>query len=419
MSMSLRELAVEVLTVLRHRGFEALWAGGCVRDQLLGQTPHDYDVATNARPEQVRQLFRRTLAVGAQFGVIEVLGPDKLHVQVATFRSDGAYSDGRHPDAVSFGTAQADAQRRDFTINGLFYDPLTEQVIDYVGGQADLRAGIVRAIGDPWARFREDHLRLLRAVRFAARLGFTLESGTRAALEALADQILTVSPERITDELRKMLTVSSRAQAVQLLLHLKLLPHLLAPLRVAVEEGAPLATLVHLPAAAPFPLALAALLLDVTAPADRGDWLQPRQGQLHELAHRLRLSNHERDLLVWLLQQLDGFETSLHWPPSRLKPLLAHPQVPLLFDLSEAVARGQGLAPSAAAHGRDRLAAWGSDVNPPPLVTGEDLKQLGLTPGPRFKELLAAVRAEQLDQRLSSREAALTWLKERLGGRAG
>ena len=256
-------------------------------------------------------------------------------------------------------------------------------------------------------------MRLLRAVRFTARLGFELEGGTRSALESLADQILTVSPERITDELRKMLAAPSRAAAVRLLLHLKLLPHLLEPIRVDVTEAAPLATLRHLPATAPFPLALAALLLDVTAPAERRTWL-PRHGPLHELAQRLRLSNHERDLLEWLLCQLHGFDESLNWPPSRLKPLLADPRAPLLLDLSEAAARGQGLPPHIAAHGRDRLAAWGPDVNPPPLVTGDDLKHLGLTPGPKFKELLDGVRAAQLDGQLTSHAEALAWLDERL-----
>lgn len=414
MSMTLRELALEVLTTLRRHGFEALWAGGCVRDQLLGLTPHDYDVATNARPEQVRKLFRRTLAVGVQFGVIEVLGPGKLHVQVATFRSDGAYSDGRHPDAVTFGTAQADAQRRDFTINGLFFDPLAHQVIDYVGGEADLQARIVRAIGDPWTRFREDHLRLLRAVRFAARFEFTLEPATRTALEALADQILTVSPERITEELRKMLSAPSRAKAVRLLLHLNLLPHLLLPLPVAVDARAPLATLTHLPPAASFPLALAALVLDVTDSVTRASWPVGRRSPLHALAHNLRLSNQERDTLEWLLAHIADFDSCQSWPPSRLKPLLAQPLAPLLLDLSTAIALGAGTSPVAADHARACLAAWGHELNPPPLLTGSDLKQLGLEPGPQFKELLQGVRAAQLDGILQSHEDAMKWVQERL-----
>jgi tRNA nucleotidyltransferase/poly(A) polymerase len=414
MTMTLRELALEVLTTLRHHGFEALWAGGCVRDQLLGLTPHDYDVATNARPEQVRKLFRRTLAVGVQFGVIEVLGPGKLHVQVATFRSDGTYSDGRHPDAVTFGTAQADALRRDFTINGLFFDPLTHQVIDHVGGQADLQARIVRAIGDPWTRFREDHLRLLRAVRFAARFDFTLDPATRTALEALADQILTVSPERITEELRKMLAAPSRANAVRLLLHLRLLPHLMQPLQITVDERAPLATLKHLPAAASFPLALAALLMDVTDPAARASWPSGRRSPLHALAHNLRLSNQERDSLEWLLTHIVDFDNCQSWPPSRLKPLLAQPLAPLLLDLSTAIALGTGNAPVAAEHARSRLAAWGQEVNPPPLLTGSDLKQLGLEPGPKFKELLQSVRAAQLDGVLQSHDEAMKWVQDQL-----
>ena len=176
-----RDFAVDVVTRLREGGYEALWAGGCVRDRLLGREPKDYDVATSARPEQVRELVgkRRTLAIGAAFGVIAVLAErGQAPIEVATFRTDGVYRDGRHPESVAFSDAEHDAQRRDFTINGLFFDPLTEQVVDYVGGQADLSAGIVRAIGDPARRFTEDKLRLLRAVRFATTFGFAIEPVT-------------------------------------------------------------------------------------------------------------------------------------------------------------------------------------------------------------------------------------------------
>src|SRR5438874_6755264 len=192
-AMTDRAFATDVVRRLKEAGFEALWAGGCVRDQMLGREPDDYDVATSARPEQVQALFRRTVAVGVSFGVVEVLGPrtpdGPLKVQVATFRRDAAYSDGRHPDAVTFSTAREDAERRDFTINGMFFDPLEERVIDYVGGEADLKAGIVRAIGDPLQRLTEDKLRLLRAVRFAARFAFTLDPTTAAALKSMADEI--------------------------------------------------------------------------------------------------------------------------------------------------------------------------------------------------------------------------------------
>ena len=223
-----RRFALQVVRRLREAGYEAYWAGGCVRDWLLGLRPHDYDVATNARPEEVQRLFRRTVAVGASFGVVEVIGPrvdgETITVQVATFRSEGPYSDGRHPDSVTFTDAAHDAQRRDFTINGLFYDPLTGKVLDYVGGQQDLQARLLRAIGNPRERFTEDKLRMLRAVRLASHFQLTIESETAAAIQAMADQITVVSAERIAEELRRLLTSPGRVRGMELLRHLNLLP---------------------------------------------------------------------------------------------------------------------------------------------------------------------------------------------------
>jgi poly(A) polymerase len=232
--VSERDFAVEVVRRLRERGYEALWAGGCVRDELLGLVPRDYDVATSARPEQVQGLFRRTIAVGAAFGVIEVLGPrtrqGPLRVQVATFRSDVRYTDGRHPDAVVYSTAQEDAQRRDFTINGMFFDPLAGRLIDYVGGQDDLRARLIRAIGEPDKRFEEDRLRMLRAVRMAARFDFAIHPDTTAAVARMAPGIAVVSAERVADELRKVLVDRHRARGLRLFLDLGLAAVLLPEL---------------------------------------------------------------------------------------------------------------------------------------------------------------------------------------------
>src|SRR5438477_3421554 len=221
--MTEREFAVEVVRRLRAAGYQALWAGGCVRDELLGLVPKDYDVATDARPEDVRRLFPRTVAVGMSFGVIEVLGPRArastapLRVQVATFRSDVSYSDSRHPDAVVFSSAREDALRRDFTINGMFFDPLENRLIDYVGGQEDLKARVLRAIGDPATRIAEDKLRMLRAVRLAARFELAIDPGTWAAIRDMAEQITIVSAERIADELRKLLVDPQRSRGVNLL----------------------------------------------------------------------------------------------------------------------------------------------------------------------------------------------------------
>ncbi|MCA9133549.1 MAG: CCA tRNA nucleotidyltransferase, partial [Planctomycetales bacterium] len=213
-----KEFALDLVKQLRDAGYEALWAGGCVRDLLMGHQPTDYDIATSATPEQVRRLFgrRRTLPVGVAFGVVIVLGPSKRsgQVEVATFRTDSTYSDGRRPDAVAFSTAEADAQRRDFTINGMFLDPIRETVIDYVGGQADLRQGVVRAIGDAEARLAEDKLRMLRAIRFAARFHFAIERQTRQAVARHAAEVTQVSGERIHAELRKTLETDRSAWAV-------------------------------------------------------------------------------------------------------------------------------------------------------------------------------------------------------------
>ncbi|HEV3237319.1 MAG TPA: CCA tRNA nucleotidyltransferase, partial [Gemmataceae bacterium] len=219
--MTERDFAIQVVRQLREAGYQALWAGGCVRDELLGLMPQDYDVATDARPEQVQKEFRSTVAVGASFGVIEVLGPladiGRLTVEVATFRSDVSYSDGRHPDAVVFSSAKEDALRRDFTINGMFFDPLADELIDYVGGKQDLEAKIVRAIGDPKIRFEEDKLRMLRAVRIAARFNFSLDEATAKAIRGMANEIQVVSAERIAEELRKLLLSPHRARGVRLL----------------------------------------------------------------------------------------------------------------------------------------------------------------------------------------------------------
>ncbi|MGL4549960.1 MAG: CCA tRNA nucleotidyltransferase, partial [Gemmataceae bacterium] len=237
-----REFAVEVVRALQAAGHDALFAGGCVRDELLGHEPADYDVATAALPDDVIALFRRTVAVGAAFGVVEVLGPRPFKVQVATFRRDGNYSDARRPDDVVFSTAEEDAKRRDFTINGMFLDPLAGRVIDFVGGRADLDAKVLRAIGDPAARFREDRLRLLRAVRMAARFGLSIDPDTRAAVQRMAAAVGDgVSAERVAEEFRKMLTDPNRVRAMRLLLELGLaaavLPELLPML--GLPQGPP------------------------------------------------------------------------------------------------------------------------------------------------------------------------------------
>lgn len=400
--MTEREFAIEVVHKLRDAGYQALWAGGCVRDQLLGHEPHDYDVATDALPAQVQKLFRRTIAVGASFGVIEVLGPktkaDLLRVQVATFRSDVSYSDGRHPDEVVFSTAEDDAKRRDFTINGMFFDPVDGQVIDYVDGQTDLRLHVIRAIGDPFQRFAEDKLRLLRAVRFAAKFQFTIEAATAAAIRSMATQIGVVSAERVADEIRKLLTDSSRVIGVRHLADVGLLAAILPEWASLPEDTRRhlLLALAALPEMASFPLAFATLLqANGTRTAGK-------------ICLRLRLSNDERERVQWLVEMHKSLQGAPQLPMSSLKPILAHEAIGELLALHRANAIAAGESTAHVEFCEQKLRDWPPDVlNPPPLITGDDLHALGLRPGPVYKRLLDVVRVAQLNEVIDSKDAAL------------
>jgi poly(A) polymerase len=433
--MTEREFATDVVRRLRAAGFQALWAGGCVRDRLLGREPHDYDVATDARPEQVQQVFRRTAAFGASFGVVQVHGP--FEVEVATFRSDVSYSDGRHPDAVVFSSPEEDARRRDFTINGMFFDPIDDQLIDYVGGERDLRDRVLRAIGDPAARFAEDKLRLLRAVRFATRFGLTLDPATAAAVKAMADQITVVSAERIAEELRKVLTDPRRADGMRMLDEVGLLQPILpeAAAMKGVPQGPPAAptgdlwghtlrVLELLPADAPFPLAFAALLHDVGKPRTLGR--TPDRYTFHghehvgkrlagEIAERLRLSNAERSRVEWLVEKHQYLCDAPQMKLSKLKPVLAHPGISELLALHRADATASGRDVAHVEFCEHCLSEWPPKVlNPPPVITGDDLMELGLKPGPEFKRLLDAVREAQLEGTVTTKEQALELVKRLL-----
>ena len=407
--MTLREFALDIVRRLRARGHTALWAGGCVRDQLLGLEPHDYDVATDATPSAVQKIFRRSLAVGAQFGVIEVLGPlPKMHVQVATFRTDLDYRDGRHPSDIRFGTAEEDAQRRDFTINGLFFDPVQEKVIDYVGGQQDLQAKCLRAIGNPEQRFEEDKLRLLRAARFVARFGLTLEPETLSALTRLAPKVIQVSPERITDELRKMTALSSRATAFQLLVQTGLLAQVFGPW-AAPTNSLEFPVLNALAEPVPFPLAIADILLELHG--SLLDELLARKPVL-DLALHLRISNEEREHLAWLLKERDVLRRASRLSYSVLKPLLAHVWIDDLLAWLRARLEAQGHSTDAVEFCRAKRVSWAPrELDPLPLLTGDDLIRLGFQPGPEFKGWLAAIRAAQLDEEIHTPQEAAKLLK--------
>jgi poly(A) polymerase len=422
--MTEREFAIDVVKRLQSAGFQALWAGGCVRDELLGLIPKDYDIATDARPEQVQQLFRRTVAVGASFGVIEVLGPrqdgDFLKVQVATFRTDEGYSDGRRPDQVVFSSAREDALRRDFTINGMFCDPLKNELLDYVGGQADLQARVLRAIGDPHVRFAEDKLRLLRAVRIATRFDLTIEPATAAAIQTMADQLPVVSAERIAEELRQLLVHPRRSRGVNLLYELGLvqpiLPELL-PIK-GLPQGPPNApvgdlwdhVMVVLDKLGPepsFPLAMAALLHDVGKPRTVGRTPERYTFHYHEhvgarladeIGLRLKLTNAERERIAWLVEKHQYLCDAKQMRTSKLKTMLGDPGIRELLALHRADALAWGRSVEHVEYCEFLLEQWTpDDLNPPPLLTGHDLTRRGLQPGPMFKKLLDAVREAQLD----------------------
>jgi tRNA nucleotidyltransferase/poly(A) polymerase len=415
-----------VVARLRAAGHETYWAGGCVRDELLGRTPADYDVATAALPEVVRQVFgrKRTLAIGAAFGVITVLGPEGAgQVEVATFRTDAAYTDGRHPAGVSFCSAREDAKRRDFTINGLFLDPLSGEVHDFVGGRADLAAGIVRAIGVPAQRFGEDHLRMLRAIRFTAFFDFVLDGETRAAIERMAHLVAAVSPERIAAELRAMVERTGRQRALLLLAETGLAREVLPELAPAHGDGSDHWAIGAAVVAAldepSLPQAVAVLASDLDAAAAT------------RIARQLRLSNHETKAIAWLHAAVGELGKATHlasrpwsamqpWvaelrkdthlasrPWSQVQPWVADPRAPLLADLLRArAAHGLGDA-AAAAWFTAQAARPRAEIDPPPLVTGSDLLAAGVPAGPAMGQALAKARQLQLDGVITTKEAAL------------
>jgi poly(A) polymerase len=463
-----REFATDVVRTLRAAGYEALWAGGCVRDELLGLTPKDYDVATSAKPKQVRRLFRRTVPVGASFGVVEVLGPRTdegfLKVQVATFRKDvydeeeggeaeeeeqafeeSQEPDGRHPRRVVFSDAREDALRRDFTINGMFFDPLDRRLIDYVGGQKDLDARILRAIGEPEQRFAEDKLRMIRAVRLAARFGLDIDQPTAAAVRAMAPQITVVSAERIADELQKTLVDPHRARGMRLFMDLGLatpvMPEL-PPMR-GLPQGPPPAEAALPPPGMPgpgpgdgghpedlwehvlrvldllgpspsFPLAFAALLHDVGKPRTVGRTPERYTFHCHEhvgkrltgeIALRLRLSTDKRVRAEWLVEKHQILCDARQMRPAKLKPILAHPGIRELLALHRADALASGRSTDHVEYCEHLLDVW--DPDPPPIITGEDLIALGIPQGKVYKTLLDAAREAQLDGTITTREEAV------------
>jgi poly(A) polymerase len=446
---ALRDTAVEIVRRLQQAGFTAFWVGGCVRDALLGREPQDYDIATSALPDQIEKLFDNTVAVGRKFGVM-LVKENQIDFQVATFRAEADYQDGRRPERVTFGDAQADARRRDFTVNGLFYDPMKESLHDWVGGEVDLRARIVRTIGSPNERFAEDHLRLLRAVRFAARLGFEIEEQTFAALRAHADQIRAISAERIRDELIKLFappeetragreTGAPAARGLDLLRGSGLLDLVLPELSATVSceqspdyhpEGSVYnhlrLMLAEMPAGADPLLSWAVLLHDIAKPVTATR--DPKTGGIHFYEHerigaemaesiltRLRFSRKQIDAVVEAVRHHMQFKDAPHMRRSTLRRMLMRPTFPLELELHRLDCLGSHRRLDV--HQFLLEAEKDLERQPeirPPLLTGEDLIALGMEPGRDLGRMLAEIREKQLQDELHTPEEARAWVKNQL-----
>ena len=433
--MPAREAALELARRLQAAGHQALFAGGCVRDRLLGHPPKDYDIATSAVPSEVLELFPGANEVGAHFGVV-IAKHGGHHVEIATFRTDGSYRDGRRPESVTFSNPAEDAKRRDFTINGLFEVPETGEVIDHVGGLPDLKAGVIRAIGDPSARFTEDGLRLLRAVRFAARMGFTIEPRTDAALRQCAPLLDRISPERIRDEFSKILTSPRRREGVQHLVETDLIRHFLPELLPTIGCDQPpewhpegdvfthtMIMLDMLAEDAPLELCLAVLLHDIAKPpcrtidADTGrirfnghDAMGAQMADV--ILRRLRYPNHTVDAVVAMVARHMQFMNVQKMRVAKLKRFMAEPTFVQELELHRVdCASSNGFTDNYEFLQAKEAEFAAEPLIPPPLVTGRDLIKLGLQPGPRFKEILEAIQTEQLEGRILERDRALEFLR--------
>jgi poly(A) polymerase len=438
-----KQLSTEICATLRAKGYQAYLVGGCVRDILLEREPADYDVATDATPDQVQRIFPRSLSVGAQFGVIVVLDDslenDLAQVEVATFRSDVGYSDGRHPDRVEYAnSAEEDVRRRDFTINGLLLDPQTSEVLDFVEGQKDLAAGVIRAIGDPMRRFGEDKLRMLRAVRFAARFGYQIEAATKSAIETLAGQITQVSAERTRGELTKILTEGAARRGFELLDQTGLLAQVLP--EVARMKGVQQPPQYHpegdvwvhtrmmleaIPAGPPETLVWGVLLHDVgkpptfTPPSGPGDRIRFNEHaevgtrMAEAICRRLHFSNEETDQIAALVANHMKFKDVLQMKAATLKRFVRLDR----FDEHLELHRLDCISSHGSLENYDFTRRFIAEtppeqVRPPRLLTGDDLKQLGLAPGPAFKTILEAVEDAQLEGRIADHAEAIEMVRK-------
>jgi len=428
--------ALKILKTLRAKGYEALWAGGCVRDQLLGREAQDYDIATSARPEEVMKLFPKTIPVGLKFGVVLVLLND-FQYEVATFRAEGKYLDGRHPENVRFCSAKEDALRRDFTINGMFFDPEKNEILDYVGGQEDLKNKIIRAIGNPHDRFEEDKLRMIRAVRFAAKFAYALEPETEKAVKELASKINVVSSERIHEELVKMFTSPNPGRALDLLRDFGLLHEVLPEIEQMIGVEQPpqfhpegdvyvhtrmLLDQLENPSEV---LAFASLLHDVGKPSTF-EVKDRIRFNLHEhvgarmsekICKRLKFSNAKTRQIVECVENHMKFKDAPKMRESKLKRFLSRET----FDTELELHRIDCLA----SHGsleiydfcKEKIEEFKrakEDIQPKVLVTGDDLIKMGEQPGPHFKKILADLYDLQLENRIKNKQEGIEQAKRLL-----
>lgn len=393
---TMRETAHDVVRILQEAGHVAYWAGGCVRDMLLGREPNDFDIATSAKPEDVAALFRKTRLVGVQFGVV-LVRLSRHSLEVATFRTDHDYADGRRPTGVTFSTPEADAQRRDFTINGMFYDPVADEVHDFVQGRPDLKAGVIRAIGVPAERFAEDHLRVLRAIKFASRFGFEIEPATWEAMKLSAADLKRISPERIRMELESMLSRPGRADAAQMLADCGAIDYLWTgswALHSIMQRIT--SALAALPDGATFEQSLATLLVGY----------QPKPAE--QACRELRSSNETIDRVRWLIAHQKDFDDPDKLTLADLKQLMANPGFAELLDYVAALHIADDQSPALVESIRARADAIPIEaVAPRPFVNGDDLADLGIPRGPIYKQILDAVYYAQLNGDLSTRDQAL------------
>lgn len=409
--MNVPAKALDIIRILRKNGYTAYFCGGCVRDFLLHRTPKDFDIVTNATCDQIKKIFKRTILVGAKFGVIKVMMDQEIF-EVATFRQDGEYRDGRHPEFVTLGDEKQDAYRRDFTINGMFYDPISHQIIDHVQGQNDLQLRIIRTIGVPQERFAEDYLRLMRAIRFACQLDFVIEENTWQSVLKMAHLITKVSGERIRDELVRMMLSPHPSRAWSLLYQAKMLS-LMFP------------ELYDLPISSQIWADCVSAIFNIAAPVTHFDFavvlmLHPlskyatiHHKSLEKVIGRLYLPKKNSDWIICLLEHYNQFAQVMSMSKASLKKFLRIPGFEYLLQLHHYECIIEDKSQIIYDYCLEKLQQWGPEqLHPIPLINGQDLIQLGFSPGPLFQTILLAIEEQQLEGNISHRLQAIDWIQQ-------